>query len=268
MSTRSSVNALKSAAAFNGAGLRAVNTWFKKAIKRSLQQHGIRISRMQHADPPPPLLALGIDLVFDVGANVGQFARNAREEGYRNTIVSFEPLSVAHGLLIQSAGGDERWIVHERCALGAAPGEANMNVAQNSFSSSLLPMLATHADAAPESVYIGQDLTRIITLDSVFDRYCGGGERVFLKIDTQGYEKQVLDGARASLARIVAVQLELSVVPLYESQLPYRHFLDFFQEAGFTLWSLLPGFTDRRTSQLLQFDALFVRTSSECRASG
>ena len=204
-------------------------------------------------------VALGIDLVFDVGANVGQFARNAREEGYRNTIVSFEPLSDAHGLLIQSAGGDERWIVHERCALGAAPGEANMNVAQNSFSSSLLPMLATHSDAAPESVYIGHDLTRVITLDSVFDHYGVGSERVFLKIDTQGYEKQVLDGARASLPRIMAVQLELSVVPLYESQSLYRHFFAFFEEAGFTLWSLSPGFTDRRTGQLLQFDAVFVR---------
>jgi len=265
MSTRSSVSAPNYAASFNG--LRAANTWLKKAIKRSLQQRGIRISRMRHADPPSPLVSLGIDLLFDVGANVGQFARNAREEGYRNTIVSFEPLSVAHGLLIQSAGGDERWIVHERCALGAAPGEATINVAQNSFSSSLLPMLATHSDAAPESVYIGKDLTRVITLDSVFDRYCTGGERVCLKIDTQGYEKQVLDGACASLSRIMAVQLELSVVPLYESQLLYRDFFDFFQDAGFILWSLTPGFTDLRTSQLLQFDALFVR-SPDCRASG
>jgi hypothetical protein len=65
----------------------------------------------------------------------------------------------------------------------------------------------------------------------------------------------------------MAVQLELSVVPLYESQLLYRDFFDFFQEAGFTLWSLAPGFADRRTSQLLQFDALFVR-SPDCRASG
>jgi FkbM family methyltransferase len=253
------MSAARSAASFGTGGVRAARTWLKRAIKRSLQQRGIRFSQMRYADPPSPLVALGIDLVFDVGANVGQFARNAREEGYRNTIVSFEPLSDAHGLLIQSAGGDERWIVHERCALGAAPGEANMNVAQNSFSSSLLPMLATHSDAAPESVYIGHDLTRVITLDSVFDHYGVGSDRVFLKIDTQGYEKQVLDGARASLPRIMAVQLELSVVPLYESQSLYRHFFAFFEEAGFTLWSLSPGFTDRRTGQLLQFDAVFVR---------
>ena len=95
MSTRLSVSGPKSAALFNGAGLRAVNNWLKKAIKRSLQQRGIRVSRIQHADPPSPLLALGIDLMFDVGANVGQFARSAREEGYRNTIVSFEPVAAS-----------------------------------------------------------------------------------------------------------------------------------------------------------------------------
>jgi FkbM family methyltransferase len=242
-------------------GVRTINSWVKRAIKRALLRRGIRLSRIYQPDPPSPLVALEIDLLFDVGANIGQYARQARELGYRNKIVSFEPLSEAHGRLLQNvaAAGDTEWMAHERCALGAAPGSANMNVAQNSISSSLLPMLPAHSNAAPESVYIGQDLTAVITLDSVFDKYAAGSEQIYLKIDTQGYEKQVLEGARASLPRIRAVELELSLVPLYESQALYPDFFTFFEEAGFTLWSLSPGFVDPRTGRLLQFDAVFVR---------
>jgi FkbM family methyltransferase len=89
-----------------------------------------------------------IDLLFDVGANTGQFAMQVREQGFAGRIVSFEPLPEAHAGLVRNARGDAKWIVHERVALGAAPGDVRINVAANSVSSSILPMLDAPA-AAP-----------------------------------------------------------------------------------------------------------------------
>lgn len=229
-------------------------------IKRSFAAFGINISRL--APPmPSPLVQHKIDLVFDVGANVGQFALLARKEGFRGRMVSFEPLPDAHGVLQKKAARDPLWTIHPRCAVGSAEGVTRINVSQNSFSSSLLPMLDAHSSAAPESIYIDQVETGVITLDSVFDSYCQGGDRVFLKIDTQGFEAEVLKGVSSRLSRVTGVQLELSLVPLYEGQELYRHFLDFFEEKGFVLWSLMPGFVDRNTGRLLQFDAVFIRSA-------
>jgi len=119
-------------------------------------------------------------------------------------------------------------------------------------------MLDAHSSAAPESIYIGSVETPIITLESVFDTYANESQKVFLKIDTQGYESEVLDGCLAKLPQIKAVQLELSTVPLYEGQKLYRDFFDFFESNGFDLWSILPGFANQATGQHLQFDAVFV----------
>ena len=230
----------------------------KKIIKSCFKAAGLNISKRQVA---PPLMAYHrIELLLDVGANVGQYGEHMREDGYTGRIVSFEPLKQAYATLAKKAARDPAWTVHERCAIGAEIGEAEINVSKNSVSSSMLPMLAAHSDAAPESVYLTKDLTKVLTLDSVIGQYRRGQERVFLKIDTQGFERQVLEGAQECLKFVAGVQLELSVVPLYESQNLYRYFLDYLAERGFVLWSLTPGFTDPETGQMLQFDAIFIRT--------
>ena len=144
--------------------------------------------------------AFGIDLVFDVGANTGQFAREIRDSGFKGRIVSFEPLSAAHQELTVAAASDQLWAVHERCALGDQEGSVTLNIAGNSVSSSVLEMAAVHAAAAPGSAYVGQEETTLVKLDSVAHKYIGGSQRPFLKIDTQGFEWQVLTGARANLA--------------------------------------------------------------------
>ena len=200
-----------------------------------------------------------MDLILDVGANAGQYALKIRSEGFRGKIVSFEPLPDAHATLLEKAKGDPLWIVHKRAAVGSRPGEAEINISQNSESSSILPMLNAHSTADPASSYIGKARTEVITLDSVFDSYRRSDEKTFLKIDTQGFEDRVLGGISANLKNVSGVQLELSIVPLYDGQRLYPYFFDFFEKSDFFLWSLTPGFFDSSTGQLLQFDAVFVR---------
>jgi FkbM family methyltransferase len=200
-----------------------------------------------------------IDVVLDVGANTGQYGLSLRSGGYSQRIVSFEPLKAAHARLTSRAARDPRWTVHPRCAVGNTLGHVDINVAQNSVSSSIRPMLPAHYEAAPESQFVATERVDLITLDSVYGQYCSAGNRVWLKIDTQGFEKEVLDGALVASPAIRAVQLELSLVPLYEGQSLWEYFLSRMQREGYELWAFIPGFSDLRTGRSLQVDVVFAR---------
>lgn len=202
-----------------------------------------------------------IDLVLDIGANTGQFGSEIRYYGYTGKIVSFEPLSQAHSILVKTIAEDINWEAYPPCALGDQNGETVINIAGNSQSSSLLPMLDAHRSAAPESVYEGEERVSIKTLDIVARDYVKGARAPFLKIDTQGFEWRVLDGARETLPYIKGILVELSLVPLYEGQHLWRDLVDRLEDEGFALWALRPGFIDQRQGRTLQVDGVFYRNS-------
>jgi FkbM family methyltransferase len=204
------------------------------------------------------LSSRGVTLVLDVGANVGQYASSLRANGFTGRIVSFEPLSDAFATLAARSADDPRWEC-VRTAVGDRDGDANVNVAGNSYSSSLLPMLDLHLTNAPDSAYRGQELVPIHRLDSLQARWSGAGERAFLKVDVQGLEKDVVRGASQALQHAVAVELELSLAPLYEGQALFAEMVELLGYAGFHLISIEPGFADVRTGHLLQVDGIFAR---------
>ncbi|MDG4476042.1 FkbM family methyltransferase [Thiovibrio frasassiensis] len=236
----------------------------KRIMKDIFRRLGLEVHRYTASVSPTAQIVsslhkFGIDLILDVGANQGQFASEIRGGGYRGNIISFEPLSEAHSVLRRVSQRDAKWYVHPRCALGDYNGEVNINIAGNSVSSSILPMLDAHQRAAPASIYQGREVVPLQTLDAVSGDYLVNAHKSFLKIDTQGFEWQVLDGARDTLPYIRGVLLELSLVPLYEGQHLWREIIDRLETEGFVLWSLLPGFTDPVDGQTLQVDAVFYR---------
>lgn len=237
----------------------------KQSIKHALNAMGIEAHRF-HPDTSPlarlmaALRAFDIDLVIDIGANDGQFAKELRAGGYARRIVSFEPLTSAHARLRQESINDPAWQIHPRCALGDRLGEIELNISGNSVSSSILPMLVAHSSAAPGSAYLGHETAPIVTLDSVAPPYLDGARAPFLKIDTQGYEWHVLDGALATLPMVRGIQMELSLVPLYEGQRLWRECIDRLAAEGFVLWALQPVFIEPVTGRTLQWDGLFFRT--------
>lgn len=235
---------------------------FNKLIKTFLRTFGLKMSRIRNDDPHrivKGLEANRINIVFDVGANTGQFAKSLREAGYRGKIVCFEPLPDAHEKLRNRFVRDENILIHPRTALGDARGTIKINVSRNSFSSSILNLLPSHSDAAPESAYVDTIEAEIDRLDNIFTDYVIEGSRVFLKIDTQGYEWNVLDGAEMCLDKIDGLLLEMSLVPLYEGQRLWKDILDRLEGEGFVLWQILPGFSEPTSSQTLQFDGVFYR---------
>ena len=232
--------------------------------KKALLRMGYVVSRYDRRRDFPALRrsfleSHGISVVFDIGANRGQFAAQLRENGYAGRIVSFEPLAAPYAVLAGLAEKDPRWdALH--CALGSETGAAQINVSANSWSSSLLDILPKHVESAPESAYVGKETIEVRTLDSLLGGHCAPEDRIFLKIDTQGFGEEVLNGAQASLPRVTGIQLEMSLVPLYRDEPLVADNISFLYQKGFTLVALEPEYFDRGTNQLLQVNGLFFRT--------
>ena len=240
----------------------------KSAMHRLIRRFGYDLHRFHPAVFPDAQLAAQlaaqrIDLVLDVGANAGQFGGKLREIGYRGRIVSFEPLSDAREKLLAAADGDDTWEVAERAAIGERDGEIQIHVSANSVSSSALGMLEAHVSSAPESRYIGKERAPLRRLDDIPAPYLRAKSVTLLKIDTQGYEDRVLEGASGILPRIAGVQLELSLVPLYEGQKLLPEMLERLRGHGFSVWAIWPGHVDPRDSRTLQVDATFFRSTGD-----
>jgi len=207
--------------------------------------------------------SLGINLVLDVGANAGQFGAALREAGYTGRIVSFEPLDAARQRLLASSAGDPAWEVADRAAIGHENGEIEIHVSANSFSSSALDMLPAHLRSAPDSRYVGVERAPLRRLDGIAGRYLRPDSVTLLKIDTQGFEDRVLEGAAGILPRVAAIHLELSVVPLYAGQKLLPEMLERLRGLGFSPWALWPAFVEPGSARLLQVDATFLRSSGD-----
>jgi FkbM family methyltransferase len=236
----------------------------KKTIKNFLHYLGFEVYRY---DPSAAefgrfsnaLRMFEIDLVLDVGANEGQFGEGLRASGYKGDIVYFEPLKLAHLNLLKISKRDPRWHVHPRAAEGQSPGEISINVSANSVSSSVLSMLNSHKHAAPQAIFIGKEACEVITLDSVRSIYLDGAKAVLLKIDTQGYEWQVMNGAIEKISMVRGMLIEMSLVYLYKGQRLWQDIIERLGASGFTLWALQPAFLDPKNGRTLQLDGLFFR---------
>jgi len=164
--------------------------------------------------------------------------------------------------LLKISRNDSMWQVALQSAIGEENGEIEINIAGNSQSSSVLDMLDTHVRAAPDSKYIGKEKVALRKLDTIAPDYMDSKSIVFIKIDTQGYERQVMNGAKKLMSQIVGLQLEVSLVPLYKGQILFEEVLKILKTEGFNLWSISTVFSDPSTAQVLQVDATFFRTPS------
>ncbi len=188
--------------------------------------------------------------------------------GWTQPLISFEPLSSAYEKLVANARPFPNWRV-ENFALGAIDGDATFNIAGNSQSSSFRDILPRHTDAAPHSSYVGTETVRVAKLDSLIDQFCRPSDRVFLKLDVQGFEKDVLQGATQSLDRVVGLQAEMALKPLYDGETLFHEMVEHLEQLGYTTMTIAPVFADPRTGQVLQLEGIFYRQSevNELRAA-
>lgn len=181
---------------------------------------------------------LRIDCVLDVGANIGQFRDFLRQQvGYVGKIVSFEPIPKNVEILRKRAMTDLSWRI-EPVALGRTTGHAELNItAETSLSSFLAP----GRDAPPQFRDISRVTEKRMVLVRTLDDYVPtlrrelACKRIYLKLDTQGFDLEVVHGASGTLGHIWALQTEASVVPLYENMPDYVTTIRTLEGLGFAL---------------------------------
>lgn len=204
-----------------------------------------------------------IDLVIDVGACTGVYGSFIRELGYKGQIVSFEPIPSSYKKLQAISSDDAFWKCAPSMALGDRDGEIEINISNRISSSSVMGMLDSHLVIAPDSKFVDKITVPIYKLDTIVDSYLENNlNEILLKIDVQGFESQVLAGASLTLKKIKIVQLECSLIPLYNGQELLKDLLIRMDSLGFELFDIIPVVVDDSSSKLIQVDAFFEKRTS------
>jgi FkbM family methyltransferase len=234
----------------------------KQAVQRFFRRLGLDI-RWHVPNPVHALSTLldlyGVDMVLDIGANSGNSGQYLRNIGFGGRIVSFEPVSGVYRQLAARAANDPNWAC-ENIALGAEAGERRIHVSgAGGVSSSLLSSTGHMERCAPELRVVGSEMVRVETLESVIERHYPQGSRLLLKIDAQGCEKHILEGAGSQLAKVVGMRIELSLVGSYEGAPLIDEMLPYLAGLGYRLCGIEEAWSNRVTQEVYEVDAVLFR---------
>jgi FkbM family methyltransferase len=237
--------------------------WLTSGIKNMTRRLGVDIVKynVYHSDAVVLRQAIrhfGVRTVLDVGANIGQYAEQVLKHGFQGRLFSFEPLAEAYQALQAASRRHRGWQVFN-LGMGSQAGEILINVSENSMSSSILKVREPSLAADPTSRTINQQKIRLSTVDDFMAGHPEIEDEILLKLDVQGYEIEALKGALKNLNRIRLIQAELSFAPLYDNAPRYEEVVDYLKARKFELFSVMPGFRDEQSGQMLQADGLFVR---------
>jgi FkbM family methyltransferase len=203
---------------------------------------------------------LSIDCVIDVGGNHGQYGEWLRDIGYTGWIVSFEPVRAPFEDLSRRAAALPPWRVFQY-ALGSENGQAEINLNVQDTMSSFLTPVAT--EALPWSRVASRETVEIRRLDSIWDECLAGipSRHLYLKLDTQGFDLEVLRGADGILANFLAAQTEVSFVPLYDGMPNRIDSLKEFQNRGFGVVDFMPVLRMVDDLRMMEMDCILARSS-------
>jgi FkbM family methyltransferase len=211
----------------------------------------------------------GINCVFDVGAHYGEYGVFLRANGYTGKLLSFEPVTSNFERLRIRAGQDPLWDTYH-LALGATNGTMELKVYHDTQLSSFLgpnEYCASHMGTIegvtykePMDLVAGIEQVQVRTLDAIFDELVAGiaEPHVFLKLDTQGYDLEVLRHSRDHVDRIHGLQSEVSIKPIYEAMPSYREAIPAMLQMGFEVTGLFPVNRDANF-RLIEIDCIMIR---------
>jgi len=229
---------------------RFLNSFFRiEIIKYPTDELSRRIALLHHNE---------IDVIIDIGANIGQYGAEMRNLGFKGQIISFEPMKKAFDKLEKISSTDPKWKVFNY-SLGERDGKTSINIAKNSVSSSLLNPLPQLTLSAPAAKSIAVEIIGIQKLDTVFDTLNLKHKNIYMKIDTQGYEEMVLLGATDSLKYVKGIQIEMAFIPSYDGAITFDAMKSKLNGLGFELLALENGFYDKASGKQLEVDGIFYK---------
>ncbi len=227
----------------------------KRLIRRTLKHFGFEIRRIETIQTLMGFIhERNIDVVLDVGANAGQFGTSLRAQGYRGKIVSYEPISTVYRTLAAATATDLQWDINN-FALGSKTEFATINVSRSSEFSSILCSTSAAMKYDEAAAVTRTESIEVRKLDDVCSKPSGN---ILLKIDTQGYERQVLEGGRSLLPKLKGVLMELPIVHLYQGTWQFHEAIAFMADAGFVPAQIQPvNFHSTDRVSLIEVDCLF-----------
>ncbi len=203
----------------------------------------------------------GVDTFIDVGANTGQTGEQLRRFGFGGDIISYEPLKACHEELLQKSRNDPKWTIGPRCALGPENGSVDIHVSEGSSLSSISAPTEAMASAMPKVRATAHETVPLRRLDEAFREDFPDAGRTFLKVDAQGHDMQVLEGAEGLMDQLVGIKVEMSLFPLYEGETLYLEMLQYLHDKGFRPHLLSDVGFSKKLGRQLQIDGVFVRES-------
>lgn len=206
------------------------------------------------------LEGLSINCVLDVGANEGQFGKTLRQIGFRGWIISFEPVRANLEALKVAAAASEPWRVLPY-ALGASDGCSQIKVTQKTDFSSFLAPREECQDKFPGSFVTRTEEVEIWRLDSVFDTCMEGipSPRIYMKLDTQGFDLEVARGAGSTLNKVLALQTEIAFRPIYDGMSGFMDSISYFQAHDFDVVDFVPVSNDPDDLCAVEMDCIMAR---------
>lgn len=198
-----------------------------------------------------------VDVLIDGGANCGQYGLWARECGFRGRIISFEPSTQSFQALAEAARSDDDWDCHH-LALGSRDGVIDLHLSHTSLGTSVFRPTAEHFRAWPDDVEAGTERVPMRSLGSLRDQLHLADQRVYLKLDVEGAELSALEGAGTLLDQVVLLELEISLVRLYQGAPIFAEVVSYLTERGFSVVALEQNGGDEEMSgQMLMIDGVF-----------
>ena len=240
-----------------------MNKVTEKTIQRVFNLLGLDVKRhVRHPvhDLSELLKLYQVGTVFDIGANSGMSGEYFRNRGFAGKIVSFEPVRYLYEQLKKKASKDRLWLC-ENVAIGDQEGEQEIYLTGGSGAANSFLVSTGHMERiAPELATVGREKVKLRTLRSIIDEHYPQGNRLFLKIDAQGYEKKILESAGDELSKVVGIRIELSLVRNYVGEVLISDMLPYLYGLGFHMTAIEEAWSNRITQEVYQVDAMLFRT--------
>ncbi|SNR36576.1 FkbM family methyltransferase [Lutibacter flavus] len=240
---------------------------FKKSLKKVLKYLGYDFVKLNgklgYGTKENELVKLlnevNTDLIIDIGANKGQFGKEIYSYGYKNKIISIEPLSIVYEKLVENSKPFPLWTIYEKCCMGNEEKEVEINISNLIGNSSILDIKNTKYNV-PNSHYVKKEISKQITLVTLNkNEIIKQAKNVFIKMDIQGYEHMVLSKVKEVNYNIVGFYLELSLVNLYEGQKDYLEICNQLKKLDYDLVYINPEYIN--SGRMVQFNGLFLHKS-------
>ncbi len=197
---------------------------------------------------------MNVSIVIDGGANEGQWAKRVRRDGYSGRIISIEPGSRAFSKLQASSGDDPAWDALN-VALGSKSARAHLYLSSNDGMSSSLKKPDRHLVDFPTVKFAGTEEVSVLTLETLLDDI---HENVMVKLDIQGFEMEALEGIGSALDKISVIELEMTLLPMYQEENSIGQILVAIENMGFELFSI-SEFGKGKNGQVSYFDVIALR---------